>query len=67
MADAPALNPDPVETDLWADEYGNARVLAVRAGYSMMRRRNANPFVISNKRLCDPNAGWRLVERSAKA
>jgi len=63
-ASATPTHPTTVEEgDRWEDEYGSARVLAVRKNWAMLKRRRANPFIASVDQMLRGDYGWRLVER----
>lgn len=46
---------------LWRDEFGQARVMAVAEGYAMLRRRRSNPFIASTDQMLSGQYGWRRV------
>lgn len=45
---------------LWRDDFGHARVLAVAEGYAMMRRHRRNPFLVSVDVLLSGARGWHF-------
>lgn len=55
----------PVHTvkagQIWRDEAGQVRVLAVAEGYAMLKRRRRNPFVASVSQLLRGDYGWTLL------
>lgn len=51
---------------IWHDNVGNARVLAVAEGYVMLRRRRSNPFIQSAQRMREGKDGWQLSEEAPR-
>lgn len=45
----------------WADQYGEARVLAVAEGYAMLRRPTSNPFIVPLGLMRSGRYGWHQV------
>lgn len=64
---ASTSTPCVAEGQVWEDDKGKARVLAVREGYVMLRRRGhiarqPNPFIQSVNVLLTGQHGWRQVK-----
>lgn len=53
----------PIEVgDAFEDDYGRLRVIAIADGYLMIRRPQAQPFVICHKTFLD-KCRWRVVSK----
>jgi hypothetical protein len=53
---------DPVEAgQLWRDQCGQVRVLAVAEGYAMLKRRRHNPFLAAVVQMQRGDYGWRKL------
>lgn len=66
------LKPPPgrawvMEEQRWSNQFGGARVVAVRCRYAMMKRRRSNPFIKPVVELLDGVTGWRLAEPADEA